>query len=230
MKTIFSLIVLQLSLFAAMTQAQEKSVMPGEKIRPLSPVENGSASNRMAQMLTSIHGQSVPLKTAIEIYGYCKDRTVLRHPQLEESTFVLPPNSASKEDTATALEKLFRERNIATIIDGEHFVMVVPFTFTNAVKPHANSLAKTNSLLPAQSINFINAPAFLVLSAYADFVGKKIVNIHEAPAKLTFSIAQTTPLSREEICYALETQIAWHDIQFVPEGNDLKLERIPAPK
>jgi hypothetical protein len=43
----------------------------------------------------------------------------------------------------------------------------------------------------------------------------------------TITLAQTTPLSKNEICYALETLLGWHKIRMAPDGNgNLKLERI----
>jgi hypothetical protein len=179
----------------------------------------------------SIDFRSIPLDLAISLYADYKNRTVMQHPQLGKSTFSLKASPRSKEEAAAIFEKMFSEQKIATILDGEHFVMVVPFAFTNAVKPRATAVAQTNSIVPERSVVFRTAPIEIALQTYADFVHKDIVNLHEGyriSCCPTFTFIQTTPLSRDELCYALETQIEWRDIRVVPDGNGkFKLERIP---
>jgi hypothetical protein len=155
----------------------------------------------------------------------------LRHPQLGAHPFSLVASPASKADAAAVFEKMLDAQSVATIADGEHFVMVVPFALTNTVTPRSQSLVTTNALVPKFSIKFKNAPAELVLAVYADYVHKKIVNLRDGNGASGFSLIQTTPLSKEEICYALETEFAWRGIQFVPEGSgDLRIERTSARK
>jgi hypothetical protein len=215
--------LLCLSLCAA--SAQTPDVTPAEKIRPLPPLGKLETNSP-----PSIHGQSVRLQTAIEFYAYYKGRTVLQHPQLKDLTFTLPLNSPSKEDAAAVFEKLFREQNIATIDDGGHFVMLVPFVFTNTVTPRSENMSTTNSMIPTHSVNFWQVPIKLVLTTYADYAGKKILNLDEAPARATITFNQTTSLSKEEVLYAFETEFEWNHIRLVPEGDDLKVEQIKTPK
>ena len=180
-----------------------------------------------------IRFRALPLQHAINLYAHYADRTMMRHPQLGNPTFSLDVSPHSKEEAAAFFQKMFNERNIATIPDGEHLLMVIPFAFTNALNPRAVTLSSTNALIPEGSVNFLNAPVDLVLSAYADYVHKEIVNLHDSGLnpRLTFTFVQTTPLSREELCYALETQIEWRNVRIAPDGNGkFKFERIPESK
>jgi hypothetical protein len=182
-----------------------------------------------------IHFHGLSLESAINLYNYYINRTIMQHPQLGNATFSVNISLNSKAEAAAMFEKMFNEQNIATVPDGEHFVMIVPFALTNTVIPRAISLPHAEPLVPEMSINFRAAPVRLVVQAYADYVHKTVMNRDESIRDEAFipfvTFAQRTPLSKEEICYALETQLAWRGIRFVPEGvSDLKIERIPAVK
>jgi len=192
--------------------------------------DNG-ATNELDRSLPVMYFQTLPLKNALTLYGDYIKRTELIHPKLEAQTFSLKINPRTREEAAEALEKLFHEHNIATIPDGEHFVMVVPFAFTNSVNATSSSLPQANSLVPVMSLNFNNAPIGLAIQTYVDFMHKEVVNLHEnsVPLWYTITLVQITPLSREEIGYALKTLIEWNSIRMAPEGEGkLKLERIPS--
>lgn len=111
--------------------------------------------------------------------------------------------------------------------------MIVPFAFTNAVTPNAPPVASTDALLPASSVNFQSAPVGLVIQTCADFHRKEIADVPASmnqvgvSGSLTITFSQTTPLSREEIGYALETELAWSNIRLVPDGlKSVKLDTI----
>lgn len=208
-------------------------VMVDGKARTLALEAKGDQSNIIdGDSSPVIRLPSIPLELAISLYADYKNRTVMQHPQLGKLTFSLDANPHSKEEAAAMCEKMFREQNIATIPDGEHFVMLVPFALTNIMNPRADTIDQTNTVVPKLSVNFRSAPIALVLSAYGDYVHKEIVNLHDntLPLGETVTFAQTTPLSRAELCYALETQIEWHHIRIVPAGDKWKAERIPLSK
>jgi hypothetical protein len=165
------------------------------------------------------------LNAASALYADLKGRTVLLHPALPAVKISLA-NAQTKEKQAEALETMFREQRIAVIPDGEHFVMLVPYTFTNYVTPKAPVLASGDALIPAKTVNFITVPIEMVIPVYGDLRGKKIVNPQDAPRTAVITFVQTTPLSRQEICYALETQFAWVNMRLVPEGDNLRVEQI----
>lgn len=189
------------------------------------------STNRIDQSSSPlIRFRSLPLQIAIDLYAHYKDRTMMQHPQLGNPNFSLNVSPRSKEEAAEFFEKMFNEGNIATIPDGEHLVMVLPFAFTNAAEPRAAALASTNDVIPAGSINLRTAPFDMILEMYADYIHKNIVNLHDynlVPRRSEVTFTQTTPLSREELSYALGTQITWRNIRVVPYGDKWKLERIP---
>jgi len=194
---------------------------------------NDSSTNGLDPSLPVIYFHGLSLEDAMWLYADYRKRTGLVHPQLGEPTFSLKVNPRNKTEALEAWEKLFHEHGIATIPDGEHFVMVVPFAFTNSVTARSSTLPQTNSLIPAMSINFHNTPIALVLETYSDFKHEELVNLQDnswlkahGPYPIV-TLVQRTPLSREEICYALETLIEWNDIRMVPDrAGKLKLERI----
>jgi hypothetical protein len=189
------------------------------------------STNELDPSLPVMYFHALPLQTAIGVYADYKKRTALIHPRLGDSTFSLKINPRTEAEAVEAWEKLFRERNIATIPDGEHFEMLVPFASTNSVTPGASGLPQTNSLVPAMSISFHAAPIGLVIETYADYTHNEVVNMHDRNSLLNASVTlvQITPLSREEICYAMETLINWNNIRMAPDGEGkLKLERIPS--
>jgi hypothetical protein len=238
MKTIWLLFVFAISVATACAAEKEVrgvGIVTVDGIeRQLSMTAYGDhvSTNQLDPQLPVMNFQALPLKSALTLYGNLKKRTLLIHPQLGTQTFSLKMNPRTQEEAVEAWEKLFHEQNIATIPDGEHFVMVVPYSQTNTISPKADSLPKTNALLPEMSINFQSAPDQLAIQTYADFVQKQIVNLNDSSWYTccnTVTFVQITPLSREEICYALKTLIEWHNIRMVPEGgNRLKLERINA--
>jgi hypothetical protein len=170
---------------------------------------------------------SVNLDTAISLYADFKSRTVLQHPQLEDGPVSIKCNPHTSAEATEAFEKMFDERKIATIPDGDKFVMIVPFAVTNTVTPCADTIAATNAPLQALSVNFRSAPLQMVVQTYSDFLGKKIVNPGDVPRFPGVTFVQTTPLSKAQILYAWETQMAWRNFRLVPDDSgNLRCERI----
>jgi hypothetical protein len=176
----------------------------------------------------SVRLVSISLNTAITLYADLKSRTVLQHPELLDQAVSLECDARTKAEAAGALEKMFGEQKIATIRDGDKFIMVVPLGMTNGVTPHSPPSSETDVLTPAFSANFLGAPMGLVFQAYGDYVGKEVVNFRDVGCCPMVTFRQTTPLSKAQIIYALETQFAWLGFRLVPDGTDkLKCERIP---
>jgi hypothetical protein len=170
------------------------------------------------------------LQSALMLYGQYKKRTLLIHPKLGNPTLSINTSQHTEVEFAAVFEKQLSEQHVAIIPDGEHFLMLVPNALTNSLTPRANSLARTNDLVPEMSLKFQTAPIPMVIQTYADMVHKEVVNLPESNQinccdVVTF--VQVTPLSREEICYALETLLEWRNIRIAPDGqNKLKLEKI----
>jgi|GEM_PF-6612902 hypothetical protein len=192
-------------------------------------MQHPTTDTQVEESLPLIHFRSLSLVSVISLYSNLKDRTILIHPQLGTPTFSLYQNFRTKEEAAEAIEKIFKDQNIATIRDGEHFIMVVPYSYTNVVTPKSDTLANSGPLIPVMSVNFRDFPLGGAVQTYADLMGK---DIKDRPSAMdlsccsTLTFYQETPLSRAEIAYALETQLAWHKLRFVPYEEGLKLESI----
>jgi hypothetical protein len=173
----------------------------------------------------------VSLRQALTMYADLKGRNLLQHPNLPEREFSLTANLQSKAEAATAFEKMFEQNGIATIPDGEKFVMIVPVALTNSVTPRSNDvIAASTQLIPAYSINLRGLPLSSALQIYSDYVGRKIVNLKDA-SSAPINFEQQTPLSKGQICYALETLFAWNGFRIVAiDDKTSRLEHISGNK
>src|SRR5262245_60328594 len=85
------------------------------------------------------------LQPALTLYAHLTGRTVLQHPALKPAGLSLG-DSNDKAAQIAALEQSFRQNGIATILDGEKFVMFVPEGLTNTVKPRSSEIASGRSV------------------------------------------------------------------------------------
>jgi hypothetical protein len=113
--------------------AAEVNVDGQDRALVLEADDEHPSTNTIDNSSPVIRFRSLPLNLAIDLYADYKGRTVLQHPQLGALNFSLDVRPRSKEEAAAIFEKMFNEGKVATIPDGDHFVMVVPFAFTNAV-------------------------------------------------------------------------------------------------
>jgi hypothetical protein len=78
------------------------------------------------------------------------------------------------------LEKALAERGIATIADGEKFLMVVPASEVTAVKPRSSDFDTSTrngikpELMPVGAIYFSNANLNQAAQIYASLIGRKL--------------------------------------------------------
>ena len=170
---------------------------------------------------------SVKLPVVIDAYAAVKQRTVLQHPLLPNAAFTISANPKTAAEAAAEFERSFAEHGIAAVPDGQHFVMLVPTALTNNVTPNSDKIATNGAAIPSASVIFRTVPLSLVLPVYADFANRKIINQAEAPPTVVFTLIQQTALSREEICYAMETLFAWNNVRLhTNDDNTLKIERV----
>jgi hypothetical protein len=171
-----------------------------------------------------IHLREAKLQQALELYAQIKGRTILRHPLLKPITVSLD----AEIPTAAAFEDMFRQHGIATIVDGEKFVMVVPIAQTNFVTPRSNKIVSTvlgdlssmtnNVVIPAGAINFLPTDLDQVIPIYSDIIERKPASGSKFPYGLIY-LRTVNPLSKAEVIYALETLFAWNGFKLVPEDD-----------
>jgi hypothetical protein len=175
---------------------------------------------------SAIRLSDVRLQCVINLYGELKGRTVLQHPGLRDTGFTLSANPQSRSEAAKALEELFARHQIAAIPDGEKFVMLVPIAITNRVSPHSDKFAGAGPMIQAASVNFQNVPLDKVLEVYGELTGHSVNNLQNSPYAPIYFV-QENSLSKNQICYGLETLFAWNGIQLTTnQDNTVNWERI----
>lgn len=166
------------------------------------------------------------LDPVLSLYAECKGRTLLRSPRLPATSFTLAALTTNQAQAALVLEKALAERGIATIPDGERFLMVVPASEATAVKPHSADLDTPPrngfrpELMPVGIIQFNEATLYQAADIYASLIGRKLDrNQPRLQATLHIIFRNQTPLTKEECLYALDTLFYWQGVKVVPVGN-----------
>ncbi|WP_205468166.1 hypothetical protein, partial [Raoultella ornithinolytica] len=172
----------------------------------------------------------------LALYSHLKGRTLLQHPTLKRDFISLVAKPATQKEAIKALETMFHSRGIATIPDGEKFVMIVPDSLTNFVSPRAANIAaesagkagaQSNAALPSGSVYFLNTPFAQVAMVYKELVGASKLDGIEKFVRVPVTFQSTTPLTRAEVVYALDTMFEWDNIKMVrEEGGVLRVEHI----
>ena len=166
----------------------------------------------------------------LSLYAEISARTVLRSPNIEAIAFTLHSTATNRADITKMIEKALADKGIATIPDGNKFVLVVPQTEVAKVKPRSTEIKdppsnlRERELIPAGAINFPKANLYEVVRIYAELVGRKLDG-SESPylggPQIRFK--SQTALSKEEVLYALDTLFEWRGFRLVPgDGNFLK--------
>jgi hypothetical protein len=193
---------------------------------------NFSGSTSFAIML-----DNADLDPILTIYSELKGRTLLRSPRLPAISLSLNGSSTNHAQTALMLEKVFAEKGIKTIPDGEKFVMIVPESEAKAVHPHSPEI-KTHDvageraeLIPPGTLTFLGATVNQVGPIYAELLGRKPEsNPRSTLPNGAIYFQNLTPLSKEECVYALDTLFRWQGVKVIPVGQGLvRLVPLSAP-
>jgi hypothetical protein len=79
--------------------------------------------------------QKARFQDAVDLYARLKGRTVLLHPKVIWSPVSVRAGAQNEKEATVALEKVFRDKGIAPVIDGDKFVLLVPTSMENTIKP-----------------------------------------------------------------------------------------------
>jgi mono/diheme cytochrome c family protein len=155
-------------------------------------------------------------------------RTLLRSPRLPETSFSLQASGTDSAQIALALERALAEKGIATVPDGNRFLLVVPTSELPTANPHSSSIGsmagghEQGVLFPGGAfINFPHTDLRQVVKLYSDFTGLPLDQTQPIPSNCTVKFTTQTALNREECAYALETLIRWQGVKLAPLGNGL---------
>lgn len=186
-----------------------------------------SGGSKMADKPATIRLEDAKLHPLIYLYGDAKGRTVLEHPEVERTGFTFTANPHGKSEATKAFEGLFASQKIAAIPDGDKFVLLVPYAFTNRVMARSEQLDEPGPVMQPLSINLQGVPLHLVLHIYGEYVNHPIKNSQNALRDPIYLVQQNS-LSKGQICYAMETLFSWHDIRMVTnKDNTFSCEKIP---
>jgi hypothetical protein len=171
--------------------------------------------------------QDASLEPALRLYSQCSSRSLLRWQVLPKLSFTLNAPAADQAAAAQILQDALVKKGLAIIPDGAKFIMIVPKAMAATVKPHSADLTPTpdtgqSELLPAGTINFPNTDAQQVMQIYAELVGRKLARPTGLPLvpNATIQFRNETPLTRQEVVYALDMVFELAGIKMVPAGGD----------
>jgi hypothetical protein len=173
--------------------------------------------------------EGVQLHTLLNIYAELHRHSVLRYPSLPTSSrFSFVASASTPTEAAQAIEKQLTEEGIAFIPDGESFIVAVPKSDASRVKPHSPPHTKSTSssgnteMIAPGMVDFREVDPQQVAMLYAEWTGRKLDRAVSFPRSHgRIFVKSVNPLTRDEVCYALETLLLWQGIKFVPEGNDM---------
>ena len=171
--------------------------------------------------------QNAGLVSALELYGQLKGRSIL-HPFLGYSrTLTLRAPAKTKMEVVEAIEAALKGEGLAVVPDGTKFVLVVPQTQAASAVPRSSFIkasdenAKQPEILPQGSVCFRNSETMQAVQVYASVVGRKLENPDRTPriANPGIVFLNQTPLTLEEVRYALDTLFAWQGFEMVEVGE-----------
>lgn len=168
------------------------------------------------------------LPFVLELYSRFSGRSVLRPPTLPAIAVTLRATATNELAAAAMLERALAEKNIVTIPDGDKFVIVVTKAQAATVQPRSAQIRKavaqtpaTEGLIPQGTVRFEGATLPQVLHIYAGLLGRKLDAPDRLPAGsgLIHFVARTA-LTREEMLYAFDTLLAWHNLRVIHVGEE----------
>jgi hypothetical protein len=166
------------------------------------------------------------------LYQQLVGRTLLLHPSLPPSSVSLNATATNPTEAALILEKEFAAQGIATIPDGDKFIMVVPKSHLAAARPRSREIrpaspptrkgnTTTDESIPPGVIHFQGVLPGQATVIYAELLRRKLDRTTPLPPSMgPLNIKTETPLSLEEAQYALDVLFAWHGFKLVPSGDE----------
>jgi len=195
-----------------------------------------SGTNPNSSARNQINLTNAPLEAVLELFAESSNRTLLEHPLLPAARLAVTGSADDTAATAQIFAQALTNGGIASIPDGDKFLQIVPQRLAGTVQPRSEGLKLSGSagtletVLPAGSINFINAKMHQVVLIYAELVGRKLDR--DASPALSGPLPDVafrnhTPLTKAEIVYALDVQLAWCGVKMVTiDDKSVRLARL----
>lgn len=185
----------------------------------------GSATNPTA---ITIELAAADLPFVLDLYSRLTGRSVLRPPALPAVAVTLRATATNELEATAMVERALAAKNIVTIPDGDKFVIVVTKAQAATVKPRSSQIRnatapshESETLIPQGTVRFEGATLLQVLQIYAGLLGRKL----EAPDRLPTGsglvhFVARTALTKEEMIYAFDTLLTWHNLQVIQVGEE----------
>jgi hypothetical protein len=174
--------------------------------------------------------ENLPADFFYTLYARLAARTVLRPAALPGPAFTLRARASSKAEAVSILEKALADNGVATIPDGEHFVIVVAQDYKARVKPAAPATTTADSksdILPAGTINFRSIDMSQAALILAELKAQKFDQTGtEGFLSAPVSLRTQTALTKEEAIYAIETVFRLNGVKTLTDGNTMRLRSI----
>ncbi len=161
-------------------------------------------------------------------YGEFTTRTVLQHPSLANVSITLRASPTNQVEAGAAIETALTAKGVRFIPDGTNFVMVVPETHAAEARPHSSALEPSDPTIRKGEINFPFMDIYQVFDYYAVFAKRKPIRPTQYVPNGPIIFYNETPLSKQDVFYALDTLLEWGGVRTVNVGDDrLTIECIP---
>lgn len=169
------------------------------------------AANFRRGQLPTLVLSNLDFQFALNLYAELIGRTILCHPQVRPFPVLLGAAPRDKATAARTLERLFKEHDIAVVLEDDTFAMLIPPKLIEPRQPRKRT-ANSGGNLPAGSVRLENASFDQALVIYGALVGRELGRGAAVPAGL-ISFQNQTPLSKADIIYAFEVLFRWQGLQ-----------------
>jgi len=169
---------------------------------------SSNAQGDQAEFFPGIRFDHANFNVVLELYSTLVGRTLLRHPHLPETEFILNARAGDVGEASRAIEKALSEKGIAAIPDGTLFMMIVPEKMAPTIKPESLKIKYPEPKSARDiAISFPSTPLMQAAEVYAGIFGCKVDgNGRSSPRPWTTVKFRTeTSLTKEEFGYAFDT-------------------------
>ena len=183
-------------------------------------------ASHAAANVSGIVFENASLEPVLRLHSGFSQRTLLRSPSLPRLSFSLVAGAENRAAAALAIQRALNEKGVATIPDGEKFMMIVPREQAASVKPRASEIkpsgAVESEILPPGVIDFRDTGIPQVLQIYAELCQRKCDYSAPMPPTVVGSIQfhNQTSLNRAEVVYALDTLLGWAGLKMIASGEN----------
>ena len=221
---------------------------------PLRGTELSKLAGQESIPAGTINFPGTDLQQVLSIYAELRNRTILRPGPLPPLIVHLRTACAlGKEEAVYAITTVLGLNGIVVVDDGEHFMQVVPKAQAGRVRPQAPKprpdaplldprdvpvvgLLRTYAPVPTMDPGKFEADLAQVrrhcgdrlLALYAEMAGKEAIPSPDLGDRFVWFATQT-PLSKEEVLYAIETTLTLNKLEVINESDSVRLGKLSEP-